>query len=118
MCGVEMAVSWRVTVLEAGRTEGLLCVGTRSIISRYCSTIELQASTPEPSAGASRGLFAVSATVVALAGLMIRLWIHTMPVGRVNSDEAIAGLMARHFARGNGPRSTGARVTRVRLRWS
>jgi hypothetical protein len=31
---------------------------------------------------------------------MIRLWIHTAPVGRVNSDEAIAGLMARHLARG------------------
>lgn len=95
-----MAVSRRATVLVGGRTEGLPCAGTRSIISRYCSTIELQASTPEPSAGASRGLYAVSATVVALTGLIIRLWIHTMPVGRVNSDEAIAGLMARHFARG------------------
>jgi len=62
--------------------------------------IEQQALTDESFGGARRILLTVSAAVVALTGLMIRLWIHTAPVGRVNSNEAIAGLMARHFARG------------------
>jgi hypothetical protein len=37
---------------------------------------------------------------VALAGLWVRFWIHTVPLGRVNSDEAVTGLMARHLVRG------------------
>ena len=69
-------------------------------ILRYCSTIKLQALAPKSVGGRSRILLAACASVVALTGLMIRLLIHAMPVGRVNSDEAIAGLMARHFARG------------------
>ncbi|MFN8035262.1 MAG: glycosyltransferase family 39 protein [Acidimicrobiia bacterium] len=38
---------------------------------------------------------------VAAAGLVLRVWILRHGAGAVDSDEAVAGLMARHFARGS-----------------
>jgi hypothetical protein len=35
-----------------------------------------------------------------VAGLVVRGWVLSTPLGRVDSDEAVTGLMARHFLRG------------------
>jgi hypothetical protein len=47
-----------------------------------------------------RALLAGAVVAVAIAGLAVRLWIMTGPLGVIDSDEAITGLMARHLLDG------------------
>ncbi len=42
----------------------------------------------------------VLVSVLALVGLVLRIWMIQSPVGRIDSDDAIVGLMARHFSHG------------------
>lgn len=50
--------------------------------------------------GANRGLPVWAVAAAALAGMALRIWILQSPFGEVDSDEAVVGLMARHFLRG------------------
>src|SRR5439155_3105240 len=55
----------------------------------------------QTSAGRLRALFAVS--VVLLSGIALRVWILSGPLGEVEADESVVGLMALHIQAGEHP---------------
>lgn len=59
--------------------------GTRGVYGRRRPTLDL---------------FAILVGIAAVAGLVVRAWILADPLGTLDSDEAISGLMARHMLDG------------------
>ena len=58
--------------------------------------LEVVATAAPPKPRWSRGAH-IGIGVVVLAGLGVRIWMMTGSLGRIDSDEALTGLMARHL---------------------
>src|SRR5581483_9036549 len=73
-----------------------------------CGEIRLMRSASVPAVGAlarprlaGRSQWAAMVAVVAVAGLVLRVWIYRSALGVPNSDEAVVGLMVRHAMHGD-----------------
>ncbi len=61
------------------------------------------AAVHEASAARVVGLFPIALGLIVIAGLLLRWAIIASPLGWIDADEAIVGLMARHIVQGERP---------------